>query len=229
MRRVQSQNPGVEAIAVTVMIAMGSLLNACASSAQNQVQVPIPATPTSSMQPMDHSSMGKMDHGMDLGPADANYDLRFIDAMIPHHEGAVVMAQDALKKSKRPEILKLATSIVKAQDKEISEMQQWRRTWYPQATSTPMAWHADMNHMMAMSPQQRQAMMMSLNLGPADANYDLRFINAMIPHHEGAVVMARDALKKSKRSDIRNLAEAILSSQQTEIQQMQQWRRAWYQ
>ena len=46
---------------------------------------------------MNHDGMkkgGMMDHSMDIGPADANYDLRFLDSMIPHHEGALVMSQE---------------------------------------------------------------------------------------------------------------------------------------
>ena len=70
---------------------------------------------------------GMMNHRMDLGSADADYDLRFMDAMVLHHEGAVVMAQDALKKSTRPELKQLATAIVSAQDKEMIQMQQWRK------------------------------------------------------------------------------------------------------
>lgn len=50
----------------------------------------------------------------------------------------------------------------------------------------------------------------------------------MIPHHESAVVMAKDALQKSQRPEIRKLAQDIISSQQKEIEQMQQWRKAWY-
>lgn len=53
---------------------------------------------------MNHDGMkkGGMNHSMDVGPAGANYDLRFIDSMIPHHQGALVMAQEVLEKSKRP-------------------------------------------------------------------------------------------------------------------------------
>jgi uncharacterized protein (DUF305 family) len=50
----------------------------------------------------------------------------------------------------------------------------------------------------------------------------------MIPHHEGAVVMAKDALNKSKRPEIKKLAQEILASQNAEIKQMQQWKQAWY-
>ncbi len=42
---------------------------------------------------MNHGSGMNPSMTMDLGPADANYDLRFIDAMTPHHQGAVEMAQ----------------------------------------------------------------------------------------------------------------------------------------
>ncbi len=68
----------------------------------------------------------------DLGSADSNYDLRFINAMMEHHEGAVVMAQDALKKSKRPEVQKLAKEIISAQQQEIAQMKTWRKEWYNQ-------------------------------------------------------------------------------------------------
>lgn len=181
---------------------------------------------------MDHGTMqpGGMGHSMDmdLGPADESYDLRFLDAMVPHHEGGVVMAKEVLQKSQRPEVKKLAEEIIQAQSKEIAQMKQWRSAWYPKAPATPMAWHAPMSHMMAMSEEQRQAMMMSMDLGPADAQFDLRFLDAMIPHHEGALVMAKDVFSKSKRPDMKQLAQDILTSQQKEIDQMNQWRKAWY-
>jgi uncharacterized protein (DUF305 family) len=173
---------------------------------------------------------GGMSHdmSMDLGPADADYDLRFIDSMIPHHQGAVNMAQEVLAKSKRPEMKKLAQDIITAQKQEIEQMKQWRKSWYPNASPTPMAWHAQMGHMMAMSDDMKKSMMMSMDLGKADADFDRRFIDAMIPHHEGALVMAKDALSKTKRPQMKKLVQDILTSQQQEIEQMKQWRRDWY-
>lgn len=73
---------------------------------------------------------GGMTHSMDLGPAAADYDLRFIDAMIPHHEGALVMAQDLAQKAKRPELQKLAKDLLTSQQAEIDQMQQWQKSWY---------------------------------------------------------------------------------------------------
>ena len=112
---------------------------------------------------MNHDGMkkgGMMDHNMDVGPADANYDLRFIDSMIPHHQGALVMAQEVLQKSKRPELIKLAKGMIADQKKEIAQMQQWRKQWYPKASATPIMWHAAMNHEMAMTAEHKQSMMM---------------------------------------------------------------------
>ena len=210
-------------------IATSSVLNACSTSAQNKVQAPSPAaTDAGAMQGMDRSKMGGMNHGMDLGPANAEFDLRFIDGMTPHHQGAVVMAQEALQKSQRPEIKKLAQAIITAQNKEKAQMSQWRTAWYPNVGDTPMAWHGKMGHSMSMSEEQKKSMMMTMDLGKADAEFDLRFLNAMIPHHEGAVVMANDALAKSKRPEIQKLAQEIITSQKAEIKQMQQWKQAWY-
>jgi len=212
------------------------LLTACSSSSQTDNSTASnqtlsannpTAAHTGAMQNMDHSNMNHS-MTMDLGPADANYDLRFIDAMIPHHQGAVEMAQQALAKSKRPEIKKLAQDIITAQKREISQLRQWRTQWYPKASSTPMAYDSSKGQMMPMSQEQMQSMMMQGDLGNADAQFDLRFINAMIPHHEGAISMAQDAIAKSKRPEIKQLAQEIVKAQEAEINQMKQWRQAWY-
>jgi uncharacterized protein (DUF305 family) len=221
-------------------IAASSVLNACSSSAQNQAQAPNTTATDAGTKQMDHGNMGGMNHGdmqkgsmmnhslMALGPADAEFDLRFIDAMTPHHQGAVVMAKEAQQKSKRPEIQKLAADIIKAQDKEIAQMKQWRTAWHPKASTEPVAYNAKTGKSMPMAQDQMNGMMMNMDLGAADDQFDLRFINAMIPHHEGAVVMAQDALNKSKRPEIQKLAQDIISSQKAEIKQMQQWKQAWY-
>ncbi|MBD1820961.1 DUF305 domain-containing protein [Cyanobacteria bacterium FACHB-DQ100] len=213
-------------------IATSSFLNACSTSAQNQAQAPSPAaTDAGSMRGMDHSNMNHGNMGsmaMDLGPADAEFDPRFIDAMTPHHQGAVEMAKEAQQKSKRPEIQKLAADIIKAQDKEISQMKQWRQAWYPKASAKPVAYNPKTGRSMPMSQDQMKGMMMNMNLGAADDQFDLRFLNAMIPHHDGAVVMAQEALNKSKRPEIKQLAQEIIASQNAEIKQMQQWKQAWY-
>ena len=67
-----------------------------------------------------------------------------------------------------------------------------------------------------------------MDLGAADDQFDLRFINAMLPHHEGAVTMAKEVLEKSDRPEIKEMAQEIIASQQQEIAQMKQWRKAWY-
>ena len=233
-----SLKTGFAALIFTAAAALTSgVLAACSKAPSSETQAPnvTAATEANNKQDMAQGGgMGGMNHGMnhnmsmDLGPADADYDLRFIDGMTVHHQGAVNMAQDVLKQSKRPEMKKLATDIIAARKREINQMKEWRKAWYAKASSTPMAYHAQMGHMMAMTPEQMQNMMMSMDLGATDDQFDLRFINAMIPHHEGALVMAEDALKKSKRPEMKKLSQEILTSQKQEIEQMKQWRQAWY-
>jgi uncharacterized protein (DUF305 family) len=129
------------------------------------------------------------------------------------------MAEAALEHSQRPEIRQLAENIIAAQQGEIKQMQDWRAAWYPDAPTVPIMYHAEMKHDMPMDQAMMGAMRMDMDLGEADDEFDLRFINAMIPHHEGAV---------STRPELLTLADEIIASQQAEIDQMQQWRQQWY-
>jgi uncharacterized protein (DUF305 family) len=193
----------------------------------------IPSTAATQMaQHSGHGNMENMNHGsshnMDLGPADDSLDLRFIDGMTPHHQGALVMAKEVLQKSQRPELRKFASQILADQQAEISQMQKWRKTWYPKAGKELMGWHAEGKHMMPMTTAQIAAMRMDLPLGKADKEFDLRFLDAMIPHHEGAIQMAQDLQQKSQRPEMVELAKNIITSQQSEIDEMKQWRKTWY-
>jgi uncharacterized protein (DUF305 family) len=238
MQLTNLKNSFLSLTLVAIASITSTVLTACSTTtSQDQASNPTTtATDTSDKQAMNHDgsmmnhNAGTMNHhmAMDLGSADANYDLRFIDAMIPHHQGAVEMAKQALEKSKRPEIKKLASEIIKAQDQEIAQLKQWRTAWYPSASSTPVAYDAKTGKTVPMPEEQMQGMMMNMDLGAADTEFDLRFINAMIPHHESAITMAQDALSKSKRPEIKKLAQSIIDSQQAEINQMKQWRKTWY-
>jgi uncharacterized protein (DUF305 family) len=176
------------------------LLTACAAAAPA-----IAVTPTT-------DSMAGMSHGSMDGPAvTENFDAKFIDSMIVHHQSAIAMANQALTNTQRPELQTLARAIVTAQQGEIEQMQAWRTAWYPDLPATGG---------LAMS-------MGEMSVKPGDAPYDIRFVDAMIPHHEGAVAMAQAVLTNSKRPELLKLAADIIAAQNQEITQMRAWRTAW--
>jgi uncharacterized protein (DUF305 family) len=204
------------------LIAVPAVLAGCSNSSIDSV-----GSDTHTM-PMGESPMTAHAMTMYLGPKDAEFDLRFIDGMILHHQGAIAMAEAVLQNSQRDEMKQLAEAVIAAQQGEIDQMRQWRQAWYPDASEDLVMYDTQMGHTMVMTPEMQTAMMMDGDLGKADDEFDLRFINAMIPHHEGALTMAEQVLENSERSELRQVAQNILATQQAEIDQMEQWRQEWY-
>lgn len=64
-----------------------------------------------------------------VGKTGDEFDMAFIEAMIAHHQGAIEMAKLARESAKHKEIRNLAEEIIKAQTKEIEQMQMWQKTW----------------------------------------------------------------------------------------------------
>jgi uncharacterized protein (DUF305 family) len=74
----------------------------------------------------------------------------------------------------------------------------------------------------------KQSSMRTNTFGAADEKYDQRFLEAMIEHHEEALEMAEDALEKSNREEVKQLAQEIISAQREEIEKMEGWINQWY-
>ncbi len=76
-----------------------------------------------------HESMDGMMAALEGKTGDA-FDKAFLSEMTTHHEGAVVMAQAALRDAKHQEVKDLAQNIITAQNSEIAQMKAWQKTWY---------------------------------------------------------------------------------------------------
>jgi uncharacterized protein (DUF305 family) len=218
---------------LALLLAVGFILAACGGTSGGQQgsgsgsERGTDKKPGGGMAGMDHGQMG---HGsMDMGSEgmaqqmimeNGKYsDERFIDAMVPHHQGAIEMAHVALKNAEHEEIKQLSRNIISSQQAEIEELKAIKKEEFG-TSQVPME----------MSPQQMRAMGMMMDpqqLAHSEP-FDKAFIDAMIPHHQSAIVMAKVANQESENPRIKELAQNIMSAQQEEIEQMKRWRQQWY-
>jgi uncharacterized protein (DUF305 family) len=169
-------------------------------------------------------------------------DQHFIVMMIPHHDGAIAMADLALTRATRPEIKALARSIKASQTQENTQMRAWYRQWF--GGDVPSwggsygrgvysgwgGWMGGRGGMMG-GPGRGMGMMGGgtdvewLKNAP---DFDRAFIEQMIPHHRMGVMMASMAQASSQHPQLRAMQQAMVTAQSREIEQMSQWYRSWY-
>jgi uncharacterized protein (DUF305 family) len=168
-----------------------------------------------------HHERGSGGHHLSSSPgaAAAPYDLQFIDTMITHHRGAIDMARLAKTKAARTE-KKMAEEMAQAQERELKLMMDWRDRWFK---GQAQARNMDL-------PGMRDSMKdMDLDMmkKAKGKEFDLMFLDMMIPHHQGAVVMSQDATQKAEHQEVKQLANRIIEQQQREIDQMKKRKMAW--
>ena len=144
-------------------------------------------------------------------------DAAFVTDMIPHHEGAIEMAAVAQKRAEHPELKELADDIISAQKREIETMRSVEQDLGDA--------HQD-GHMSG--DEHARGMDSDAHMLGGARPFDRAFIDMMIPHHQGAVTMAKEELAKGENPTLRKLAESIITAQNREIAQMRDWREEWY-
>jgi len=150
------------------------------------------------------------------------YDRMFLGGMIAHHQGAVEMANLAIKNASHQEIKDLATSIVSSQTGEITNMIAWQKAWgYPASSGEMITDHS------FMGMENTNAVMMAELKNKSGEDFDMAFLIQMIAHHQSAINMAAPGKSNAQHQEVKDLTVAIITAQTKEIIQMKQWQEAW--
>jgi uncharacterized protein (DUF305 family) len=177
------------------------------------------------MPGMDHSSSSSTPAGPSssaaappatgataVGPHN-DTDVTFATMMIPHHQQAIEMSDMILAKDGiDPAVTELARQIKDAQAPEISQMSGWLAGW----GANPSPSMSGMDHGGGlMDPADMEALE---NANGAEAAK--LFLTGMVKHHQGAIAMAQTEVSGGQNPEAKKLAQAIITSQQAEIEKM---------
>ena len=153
-----------------------------------------------------------------------NADVTFVQQMIPHHRGALAMAQLADERAEDPRVLDLAAQIEAAQQPEIDTMISWLEEWgepVPSESSDMEGMDHGSGDMGDMDMGSMSEEDMSALESASGAEFDRMFLEMMIEHHRGAVEMAEKEAADGSYPDAVAMAEDIAESQTAEIDTME--------
>jgi uncharacterized protein (DUF305 family) len=178
------------------------------------------------------STPGPMAHEMPMATTPAastdhmamEFDQMYIDMMIPHHQSIIAMAQAAQPRLTDERLQEIAQAVIDTQGTEISQLRDYRESWYGDPNPMPMdrPMMEAMGQMMPdMGDMESMAAMMDAE-APVAAfcgaeNPDVGFIDLTIPHHEMAIAASEVALDQATQPEIQEVAQQVIDAQQREI------------
>ena len=150
--------------------------------------------------------MGTM-AGMDHSAMMVTSEREFVVGMIPHHQEAVDTAREVLARGGTNEqVVVLVNEIIAAQETEIALLKEWHQEWYGEPY---------------VPDDSYQPMMRDLS-NLSGVALDRTFLEDMIPHHMGAIMMAQSVRPYIEHQEITDMADAIMETQSAEIDLMRE-------
>ena len=141
------------------------------------------------------------------------FDQSFMGNMTAHHAQGIAIAQIATERSKDPHLRDISKLMVAAQKGEIAVFRQWWESWFRGSLADQPALHSMMQGML--TPAQVQSLR-----DAARADFDALFVSLMTKHHQGAIAMADEAMRRAADPRLKIMAHAIRHEQSGEIEMM---------
>lgn len=154
-------------------------------------------------------------------PADADWnaaDASYLTMMVAHHSQALDMTELAVQRAADPRVRRLADSIDAGQGREVIVMATWLVD-HGQPEPTPDSVAAMSGTGMPGMLDEDQLTALAATDG---AEFDRRFLQDMIQHHQGAVAMAEDLLGTGEDVRVVEMAAEVVAGQGAEIQRMRE-------
>lgn len=181
-----------------------------AACSKDNSEIKIQAHDQNQMMGIMHQMMAKMDTMKMTKDPDNDFALM----MRMHHQGAIDMANLELKSGSDATMKQLATSIIKDQQVEITQLTSFLQSHKAHLNDPDF----DMMQMMTMTKGSKQADLQIIN-----GNIDHDFAILMIGHHQSAIENSRLELLHGHEQSMKTMATNIITAQQTEIGQFQDW------
>jgi len=143
--------------------------------------------------------------GLSAWAKDKTYDAQFLDKMTEHHRQGVEMAKIGKDKAMNPELKKMSGKMIEDQNKEIAQMERWRRSDFakePKASDLPPK--MDMGPLAAAS----------------GAEFDHEYVDMMTKHHDSAIEMAKEAEENAATGTVKSFAKKIAKNQSGEKEKL---------
>jgi uncharacterized protein (DUF305 family) len=152
-------------------------------------------------------------------------DTAYVQAMRWHQQQARELAGLVQGRTTRPELLRLALSIRTVGTSDVAQMTAWLRARGPTcadvlvhpATEPANRWFAGM-----MARTQLRTLAASNG-----QRFDFLFVDMLLEHHKGAIVMAEEILIDGRDAEVARLASRTITYSQRAIGQLTRWRRRW--
>lgn len=229
-RRVAASAAVVAAVALT-----GTTLASASAPAPSttETQAPAPAPATSGTQTPVPVSAGQFkptsptayEFGQTLATLEGQQlESTFMAAIIPHHRAAIEMAQLELERGQSPDIRTHAENIIANQQHQIDQFTRWLDEWYgltPEEAraQAPEEARAEMETM----DRETQAMVEELRQVPAGVDFDMAFVQMMVPHHQAGIIEFLEPQSRAVNPQLRVAATAGITTQEAQVADFITW------
>ena len=139
----------------------------------------------------------------------------FIVQMIPHHQAAILMSCNLLKYTKNTDLQDIAFNIIQEQTKSIINMENIICNCQNLINCSD-----DLYYYQYIIDDIIQTMFNNMSVVCFNNDIDINFIREMIPHHEGAIAMAKTTLEYDICPELRPILKAIITSQSRGVEQL---------